>query len=434
MDRLRVGSGTWLRGVLAGVVVALVLAGAPVAAKAGGKKATSTSYSYFVTGTRYLDPAQTDASSGLPKWLQPQPTPQPNTLNPLVLMGGGPDVDAAYRWMINRAGIRPATGGRFVVIRTTGTDAYDPYFYYSDASNSTTVPAVDGYVGGAYLGLTAAETLVLTDRTAANDPFVNYVVGTANAVWIAGGDQSSYINLWSGTQLQKTLDGLIARNIPIGGTSAGANVLGQFVFSAMNGTVTSKQALSNPFNKYMTFDPTDFTQPSFLAPTGQPFIPVLANTFVDPHFDSRDRMGRLVTFVARSTQGCTGGVIALDKANLARGIGIDVETALVIENTASSAQQTPHYVGQRLTNVSTTTTSAVHFLTPTPLNSPGKLVCASGQPLTLSYVNVRRLAVSNWTFDLGNWWNGGSEPAGSPVTLYTVGVNAGTQTPALINY
>lgn len=433
MDLRRWAAGKGLRTVMAGWTVAILAIVLPLNGWAGGKTAKTT-YSYYVTGTRYLDPTHTDPASGLPVWLQTQPTAQPIALNPLVLMGGGPDVDAAYRWMINRAGIRPGTGGRFVVIRTTGTDAYDPYFYYSNASNSTTVAAVDGYVGGAYLGLTAAETLVLTDRTAANDPFVNYVVGTANAVWIAGGDQSTYISLWSGTQLQKTLAGLISRNIPIGGTSAGANVLGQFVFSAMNGTVTSKQALSNPFNKYMTFDPTDFTKPSFLAPTGQSFIPVMANTFVDPHFDSRDRMGRLVAFVARSTQGCTGGVIPLASANLARGIGIDVETALVIENTATSSSQAPHYVGQRLTNVSTTTSSAIHFMTPTALSAPGKLLCASGQPLTLSYVNVRRLADSQWAFDLNNWWNGGTEPSDSPVTQYTVGVNAGTQTPALINY
>src|ERR1051325_3228052 len=43
------------------------------------------------------------------------------TLSPgLVLMGGGTDVDAAFQWMCQRAG-----GGDFLVIRTTGTDAYN---------------------------------------------------------------------------------------------------------------------------------------------------------------------------------------------------------------------------------------------------------------------------------------------------------------------
>lgn len=39
-----------------------------------------------------------------------------------VLMGGGTDVDAAFQWMIDRSG-----RGDFVVIRTTGTDAYNSY-------------------------------------------------------------------------------------------------------------------------------------------------------------------------------------------------------------------------------------------------------------------------------------------------------------------
>ena len=48
--------------------------------------------------------------------------PSQNLSPGLVLMGGGTDVDAAFQWMCQRAG-----GGDFVVIRTTGTDAYNPY-------------------------------------------------------------------------------------------------------------------------------------------------------------------------------------------------------------------------------------------------------------------------------------------------------------------
>jgi hypothetical protein len=36
-------------------------------------------------------------------------------------MGGGTDVDAAFQWMCQRSG-----GGDFLVIRATGTDAYNP--------------------------------------------------------------------------------------------------------------------------------------------------------------------------------------------------------------------------------------------------------------------------------------------------------------------
>src|SRR5258705_5256651 len=53
----------------------------------------------------------------------PADAPEPSGLSSgLVLMGGGLDVDEAYQWMCQRAG-----GGDFVVIRTTGTDAYNPY-------------------------------------------------------------------------------------------------------------------------------------------------------------------------------------------------------------------------------------------------------------------------------------------------------------------
>src|SRR6188768_1184133 len=40
----------------------------------------------------------------------------------VVLMGGGTDVDAAFQWMCSKAG-----NGDFLVIRATGTDAYNPY-------------------------------------------------------------------------------------------------------------------------------------------------------------------------------------------------------------------------------------------------------------------------------------------------------------------
>ncbi len=391
--------------------LALVLAAAMLQAPAQAKDKTAPSYSYFVTGTQYF-------VAGNPVPIKPLPTPRPQAAQPVVLMGGGPDVDPAYRWMIEQAGITRATGGRFVVIRSTGTDAYDPYFYYSNKHDATDIPAVDGFVGGAYLGLTAAETLIITSRDAANDPFVNAVVASANALWIAGGDQSTYIALWKGTRLNTTIATLLQNDIPVGGTSAGANVLGQFVFSAANGTVTSAQALGDPYNPYMTFDPTPFAGTSFLN------VAALGNTFVDPHFDSRDRMGRLVSFVGRTirlsgTAGCDGGILSTSWS--ARGIGIDVETALTVQRSQG------RYLARRMTNVSTTSTSAVHFLR--PLSAPA--TCRPGTPLTMYGVQVQRFADSTTTFDLTSWWSGGGSPA---ATEYIVDENAGVQMPATIPY
>src|SRR5688572_6686938 len=71
--------------------------------------------------------------------------PSPNITPGLVLMGGGTDVDAAFQWMCQRAG-----GGDFLVIRTTGTDAYNPYI-------QELCPQMD-----------SVETIIITSVTGAN--------------------------------------------------------------------------------------------------------------------------------------------------------------------------------------------------------------------------------------------------------------------------
>ena len=316
-----------LRASLLVLCLGLAMGGAQAA-----KPAAKPTYTYYSVGDPAIAPAVTVPA--YPSY---------------VLMGGGPDVDEAFRWMIKRAGISPGTGGRLVIIRATGDGAYDPYIYYSNAAASKSgADIVDGWVGGASLGVTSVETLVIPDLAAANDPFVNAVVGRANAVWIAGGDQGDYIKFWKGQALATTLARLMRDNIPVGGTSAGLAVLGQFDYAALNGTVTSAQALANPYNRYVTLDPAPLQlSGGFLAP------PALANTILDSHLDARDRMGRLVTFVSRlvasypgpgSQQfGCSGGVLA---NSAARGIGVDVEAALLVDWDPVNA----HFSGRRVTN------------------------------------------------------------------------------------
>jgi cyanophycinase len=63
--------------------------------------------------------------------------------------------------------------------------------------------------------------LIIPTVSAANDPFVANAIQKAEALWIAGGDQSDYMNFWKGTAVETQLNNLIARGAPIGGTSAG---------------------------------------------------------------------------------------------------------------------------------------------------------------------------------------------------------------------
>lgn len=357
-------------------------------------------YSYFYTGNPNITPVIAPSNRAS--------TPS------FVVMGGGPDVDVAFQWMITRAGVVPGSGGRFVVIRATGTDAYNAYIYENDAS-VTPWPTV---VGGAGMGLSSVETLVIPSTTAANHPFVNQIVARADAVFIAGGDQSDYLKYWKGTALNNTLNSLIERRVPIGGTSAGLAVLGQFDYAALRGGVTTAQALANPFNKYMTLDPSPqtLTTSSTSNPGGGFITPhLLFNSIVDAHLDARDRMGRLVAFVARliapnGTTGCAGGILSssptLPSAQnksyggyVARGIGVDVETALLLEGDG----YTSDVIATRVTNPDTSTTSAAYFLW--PQSDPTQ--CTTGQPLSVSNVRVTRVDQGNPTFNLSTW-SGGS--------------------------
>jgi cyanophycinase len=272
-----------------------------------------------------------------------------------VLMGGGSDVDAAFQWMIGKSG-----GGDFVVIRASGTDAYNPYIY-----GLGTVDSV--------------ETLIITSRTAASDPFVVNKIRNAEALWIAGGDQSNYINYWKGTPVADAINYVAnTKGAPVGGTSAGLAVLGQFIYTGATGSVTSSQALSNPYHRYVTLD-RDFVQ-----------IANLGGVITDSHFVARDRLGRLVTFLAR--------IIRDGWASSVRGIGVDEATAMLVNPDGSATR-----VGS----------GAVYFLSSNGVPQ----VCADRTPLTYTGLAVYKVS-GGATFNLATW-------SGSGGTAYTVSANAG---------
>lgn len=182
-----------------------------------------------------------------------------------VLMGGGADVDAAFQWMCQRSG-----NGDFLVIRATGTDAFNPDIQQLCPNQNSVA------------------TLIIPNVAAANDPDVASIIQHAEALIIAGGDQSDYIKFWQGTPVESALNGLIAAGVPIGGTSAGMNVLSQFVYTALASQgVTSSQALADPYNKYITL--------------GENFVnlSILQGLIDDPHFVTRDRMGRDLAFLCQ---------------------------------------------------------------------------------------------------------------------------------------
>jgi len=205
----------------------------------------------------------------------------------LVLMGGSTEVDTAFDWWTDYL-----AGGDVVVLRTSGSAGYNDYLY----SN----------IGG----IDSVETLLVTSRELANEPYVRWTIAHAEGIFLAGGDQSTYLDSWKSTGVHYALEYAWQRGAILGGTSAGLAVLGEFSFSANNGTVYSDEALADPYNEYMLLDRNFLT----LAP--------LAGVITDSHFADRDRMGRLITFLAR--------IVADGWATRPLGLGIDERTALVV--------------------------------------------------------------------------------------------------------
>ncbi len=258
----------------------------------------------------------------------------------LVLMGGGTDVDAAFQWQIARA-----AGGDFVVIRASGVDGYNQYVYD-------------------FGGLDSVETFVIKNRAAAADPTVVAAIRNAEALFIAGGDQADYVNLWKDTPVEEAIHELIGRGVPIGGTSAGLAILGEFSFAALNGSVTSAQALSNPFDRRLTL------VRDFLT------VPRLADIITDSHFVERDRMGRFVAFLAR--------IVEDGWASQARGIAIDSQTAVLVDENGAA----------------TVVGSGTAYFMQTPATGPQ--VCQPKTPLTFRDLSVYRVDASG-TFNLPAW-------------------------------
>ncbi len=203
-----------------------------------------------------------------------------------LLMGGGKDVEEAFQWLIERA-----SGGDFLILRASGTPAYNPFVQKLGKVNSVA-------------------TLILKTREQSSDPEVLKAVQNAEAIFLAGGDQWNYIRLWKDTPLSKALQQRINKGVPIGGTSAGLAVLGEHYFSAEHDTITSEQALQ------------DANHEKAALGTGFLKIKPLQAIITDSHFTPRKRIGRLASWLSR-----------LPKT---RGIGIDERTALLVEPNGSS--------------------------------------------------------------------------------------------------
>ena len=278
----------------------------------------------------------------------------------LAMMGGGSDLDEAFRWLCAKA-----NGGDFLILRSRGDDAYNPYVAGLCKVNSVA-------------------TLVIPSREAAEKPRVAEIIAQAEAIFIAGGDQARYVNFWQATTVQDAINAHVAAGKPIGGTSAGLAILGEFAYGALedkpdDADLTSREVLADPYIKRVAL------VRGFLKAPG------LENILTDSHFAKRDRMGRSLGFLAR--------IVAEGWSKSPREIAIDEKSALLVE-----ANGRGKVVG---------TGRGVYFLQVTELPE----VCKPGLPLTLRNVAAYH-APTGATFDVRNWNGDGGE-------AYSISVDGG---------
>lgn len=296
--------------------------------------------------------------------------PQPAS-NLLVLMGGGLDVDAAFRAMIAKARGSSAGGVDIVILRTSGADGYNPYLMAMD-------------------GVDSVESIVLKTRAGASAQAVLELVNRADIIFLAGGDQSTYIAQWAGTPLEAAMKAAVARRVPFGGTSAGLAVLGQFDYSGANQSVSSAEALANPYDRNVTLDRGLLNA-----------LPLMSHVITDAHLVARDRMGRLVSFLGRLwADGWDGW------QNL-RAIGVDEQTAVVVDGDIATVMGNDDGAGGL--------TGRAYFLKPTVVPTTVK----AKTPLTLRNVQVEK-RVAGGQYNLATW------PTESP---YFISVESGVLMP-----
>jgi cyanophycinase-like exopeptidase len=259
--------------------------------------------------------------------------------------GGGTDVDAALQWIIDqvRGCTSCSTKVDVVILRATGSNGYNDYIY-------------------AMNGVDSVETLVITKASDANTTAVETTVKNAEVVFYAGGDQCDYVTLFKGTKVETATEFVYAKGGGVGGTSAGLAIQGDFTYDACTGSITSVQALANPYHRYATFTYDFFHWAN------------MQNTITDSHFVTRDRMGRLLAFLARQIQD--------GKATTALGVAANEVTSVVVDRNGIAT-----VLGD----------GPAYFI----LADHAPEVCLSGSPLTYSNYKIWKVG-SNGTFDLHN--------------------------------
>lgn len=202
----------------------------------------------------------------------------------LIVQGGGGVSDATWEQFIELAGGRDAA---IVCIPSAGEmdDDRDPSSYSARELEQS--------------GCSSVGILHVGDRRVASiDPVVLERIDAADAVWIDGGRTYRFMDRFGETPAADALARVLERGGVVGGSSAGAQVIGELLVRG------------NPKSN------ADLTDPGYLEGLG-----LLPGVVVDAHFRDRDRGAQLAALVGETPQ--------------MLGLGIDAGTALLVRGSVA---------------------------------------------------------------------------------------------------
>ncbi|MEU7123473.1 pre-peptidase C-terminal domain-containing protein [Streptomyces zaomyceticus] len=222
-----------------------------------------------------------------------------------------------------------------------GTGSIDVVVLSGSAPTSgSRTPECDTVMG--LTGVNSCTTWTLTAAGDGNNSQVNTDVRNAEFVYFAGGDQCRY-TAWKGTALEASVESVVAKGGGSGGGSAGHHINSPVVYDACNGSVTSAEALANPYDRYISFTTGMFQWANY------------GGVVNDSHFVTRDRMGRTMAFLARSVKdGLTtggaawgvgveegGGSLFVDRNGMATQYGKDAYVVLADHQPEQAVDRKP---------------------------------------------------------------------------------------------
>lgn len=214
----------------------------------------------------------------------------PDERGPVAVIGGGAEDDepgawsnAVYGWIAERA-----RGGRIVILSVYEESDWLPGYFRR-------------------LGASGAVNLCVPDRAQADAGETYRAIREAGGLLIKGGDQAKYAAAWEGTALERAVVEVHRAGGVVGGTSAGAHVLGEMLYDARKGSIYPEEAIRDAHHRLMT--------------VREGFLALVPGTIFDTHFTARGRIARLLAMLARLESDGRGTL----------GVGLDDNTALLIE-------------------------------------------------------------------------------------------------------